>query len=348
MPDPKAANDKTVPVQPVPPIQWGVLLIGVYQIVLSLLLLSLMFIIWPEREGAKTSWLQTIPVGNPLWKIGDDARLILIVMLTGALGSHVHAATSFATYVGNRRIRLSWAWWYVLRPFIGMAMALIFYFVVRGGLLSTGAAANDISVFGLAATAGLVGMFSKQAADKLRELFDTLFRTEQGEGDDARSDKLGGNLPVSMVMIPRHKIAAFVIPQNDSAETVKLADLHKMLGGVVTRIPVLGHDDVPVCVIHQSLLYKFLADRAMAPGGAGQPVHAGLDTLQHFLDAKGMSALVQGAVAYVRPTMLLSEAKDEMERLANCQDVLVTENGRAGEALLGWLTDAELRRAAKV
>ena len=348
MPDPKPANDKTAPVQPIPAIQWGVLLIGVYQIVLSLLLLSLMFIIWPERDGAKTSWLQTIPLGNPLWKIGDDARLILIVMLTGALGSHVHAATSFATYVGNRRIRLSWAWWYVLRPFIGMAMALIFYFVVRGGLLSTGAVANDISVFGLAATAGLVGMFSKQAADKLRELFDTLFRTQQGEGDDARTDKLGGNLPVGSVMIPRHKIAAFVIPEGDSPDTVKLAELHKMLGGVVTRIPVLDPAEVPVCVIHQSLLYKFLADRAMSTGATGQAVNAGDFTLRNFLDAKGMRELVTGAVAYAKPAMLLSEAKDEMERLPNCQDVLVTENGRANQPLLGWLTDAELRRAAKV
>lgn len=345
MPGPKPAQD------PKPPYQWGILLIGVYQIVLSVLLLSLMFIIWPERSVDSKAWVRVIELGTLAWPIGDDARLILIVMVTGALGSHVHAATSFATYVGNRRIRLSWAWWYVLRPFIGMAMALIFYFVVRGGLLSTGAAANDISVFGLAATAGLVGMFSKQAADKLRELFDTLFRTQQGEGDDARTDKLGGNLPVGSVMIPRHKIAAFVIPDGGSTGTVKLADLHKMLGGVVTRIPVLDPAEVPVCVIHQSLLYKFLADRAMATGASGTPgqlVNAGDFTLQDFLDAKGMSELVQDAVAYAKPAMLLSEAKDEMERLPNCQDVLVTENGRANEPLLGWLTDAELRRAAKV
>lgn len=343
MPVPNPAQGKT------PPFSWGILLIGLYQIVLSFLLLGLMFIIWPERvAGADKAWVPSIKWGTPPWLIGDDARLILIVMVTGALGSHVHAATSFATYVGNRRIRLSWAWWYVLRPFIGMAMALIFYFVVRGGLLSTGAVANDISVFGLAATAGLVGMFSKQAADKLRELFDTLFRTEQGEGDDARSDKLGGNQLVSSAMIPRHKIAAFVMPEGGSADQVKLARLHEMLGGVVTRIPVLDAADVPLCVIHQSLLYKFLADRSVTLGEDGQPVLPGQASLQQFLDAKGMSALVKDAVAYVKPTMLLSEAKDEMERLPNCQDVLVTENGRATEPLLGWLTDAELRRAAKV
>lgn len=149
-------------------------------------------------------------------------------------------------------------------------------------------------------------------------------------------------------MIPRHKIAAFVIPEGDSPDTVKLAELHKMLGGVVTRIPVLDPAEVPVCVIHQSLLYKFLADRAMSTGATGQAVNAGDFTLRNFLDAKGMRELVTGAVAYAKPAMLLSEAKDEMERLPNCQDVLVTENGRANEPLLGWLTDAELRRAAKV
>jgi hypothetical protein len=151
----------------------------------------------------------------------------------------------------------------VLGPFIGMALALIFYFVVRGGLLSTGAAASNMSVFGVAAVAGLVGMFSKQATDKLREWFDNLFRTEQGHGDDARDDKLGANLPVSASMIERRKISACVLPEGGSESDVRVAELHRMLGGMVTRLPVLDHADAPVCVIHQSLLYKFLADRSI-------------------------------------------------------------------------------------
>ena len=117
----------------------------------------------------------------------SELDLIFMVMIVGALGSYVHAATSFASYVGNQRMGKSWLWWYILRPFIGSSLALIFYFVVRGGFIQAGSGPASLSVFGMAALAGLTGMFSKQATDKLSELFDNLFRV--GVHDD-RSDKL--------------------------------------------------------------------------------------------------------------------------------------------------------------
>jgi hypothetical protein len=327
---------------------WRVGAIGLYQVVLAILLLGLLFAIWPERPAKDAPWIRLVQIGEWKREIGDDARLILIVLCAGALGSYVHAATSFASYVGNQRLVLSWAWWYVLRPFIGMALALIFYFVVRGGLLSTGAAASDISVFGVAAVAGLVGMFSKQATDKLRELFDNLFRTEQGQGDDARADKLGANLSVTSAMIERRKIAAFVIPDGKSEADVHVADLYRRLGGVVTRIPVLNHADVPVCVIHQSLIYKFLADRSIDANKDKQPFDAEHYTLKDLLNAPGMKELVQDSLAYVSESATLSDAKERMERTPNCQDIFVTENGEAGKPVLGWLTDTQVRQVARV
>ncbi|MDX6530651.1 MAG: hypothetical protein QOH41_2941 [Blastocatellia bacterium] len=71
-----------------------------------------------------------------------------------------------------------------------MALALVFYFVVRGAFLTTSGGAKDINPYGIAALAGLVGMFSKQATDKLSEVFTTLFRAAAGEGDDKRSGSL--------------------------------------------------------------------------------------------------------------------------------------------------------------
>lgn len=326
----------------------GVALIGLYQVVVALALMWLLFRLWPERTSKDGPWLAQVDLGFWGGPLGDDARLILIVLCTGALGSYVHAATSFASYVGNRRLVLSWAWWYFLRPFIGMALALIFYFVVRGGLLSTGAAAADMSPYGIAAVAGLVGMFSKQATDKLRELFDNLFRTEQGHGDDARADKLGSNLPVAGSMIERRKITAVVIPEGKTPADVPVAELHRMLGGVVTRIPVFDHADVALCVIHQSLLYKFLADRSIEAMRAKLAFDADRFTLADLLAAPGMKELVQDSLAYVPAGAMLSDAKERMEHTPQCQDIFVTEHGQPGEAVLGWLTDAEVRRAAKV
>jgi hypothetical protein len=106
------------------------------------------------------------------------------------LGSCVHSAQSFVSYVGNRQIVRSWLSWYLLRPFIGLALAEVFYFVVRGGFFTGGAAGTGaINPFGLAALGGLTGMFSKEATDKLREVFKNLFRTEEAS---PRKDKLKG------------------------------------------------------------------------------------------------------------------------------------------------------------
>jgi hypothetical protein len=133
-----------------------------------------------------------------------ETRLILLVLLAGAIGSYVHAASSLVDYLGNRTLISSWVWWYLLRPFIGMMLALIFYFGFRGGFITGGVntgsegAANFINPFGVAAMAGLVGMFSKVAADKLNEVFLTLFRPATGQGDAKRGDKLSDSFVPSI------------------------------------------------------------------------------------------------------------------------------------------------------
>lgn len=119
-----------------------------------------------------------------------DERLILLVIVAGMLGAFVHGSTSLADYLGNDRFGKSWTWFYLLRPVIGMALALVFYFVIRGGFLTTSGGAKDINPYGIAALAGMVGMFSKQATDKLGEVFGTLFRSAAGQGDDQRDDPL--------------------------------------------------------------------------------------------------------------------------------------------------------------
>lgn len=122
-----------------------------------------------------------------------EERLLLLVIVAGALGSYIHSATSYADYRGNRQFYPSWTLWYLLRPLVGVCLAMVVYFGVRGGLLllvvngSEATEARNINPFGVAAVAGLTGMFSKQAADKLAEVFTTLFRSQ---GDENRKDSL--------------------------------------------------------------------------------------------------------------------------------------------------------------
>ena len=181
-----------VPTPPPPdPMKKGLrIAFGLYMIVLNIVLVYLLFTLWPDDPSSKS----TLPVqlfwGKVAVMLAPEQRFLLIVILAGALGSYIHTATSFADFLGNRKLFTSWAWWYLLRPFIGMALALVVYFAVRGGLIGASTGASGLSPFGVAAIAGLSGMFSKQATDKLREVFENLFKTEKPPD---RTDKLNGN-----------------------------------------------------------------------------------------------------------------------------------------------------------
>src|SRR2546425_5005635 len=143
-----------------------ILAFGIYLIILNLALLYILVKIWPGAIPIQEKQVVLLWDDVARFPLPDETRMLLIVAVAGALGSYIHLATSFADYVGNRRFLESWGWWYLLRPFIGMALALVLYFVVRGGLIAGGTGAEALSPYGVAAVAGMAGLFSKQATDK--------------------------------------------------------------------------------------------------------------------------------------------------------------------------------------
>jgi hypothetical protein len=165
---------------------------------LGVVLLYFVIALWPAVQAAATSSQEKQAITWFGWSYSPtpDAALIILVVLVSALGSYVHAAVSFSDYAGNRQLARSWIWWYLLRIFVGMSLAVLFYFAIRGGFFSGSTNSTDINPYGVAALAGLVGLFSKQATDKLREIFDTAFRVQQGHGDDARADGIVNPTPL--------------------------------------------------------------------------------------------------------------------------------------------------------
>lgn len=134
-----------------------------------------------------------------------DLRLLLTVIVAGTIGSLVHTLTSFGDYVGNRRLGTSWLWWFVLRTPIGVALAIVSYLILRGGLIvPTLQAPRDgdlqgatvlLNPYGVAAFSALAGMFSRQATDKLREVFETVFTAQKAV---PRSEPLRGKPAISV------------------------------------------------------------------------------------------------------------------------------------------------------
>jgi hypothetical protein len=120
-----------------------------------------------------------------LWfhpELNDAVRMLIIVMIVGALGSLIHVSRSFYWYVGNRTLKNSWLIMYILLPFNGGGLAVLFYLIIRGGI-SPQAPTNPSSLDGYAAIAALVGMFSQEAMLKLKKIAGAFF-TEAEPGKD--------------------------------------------------------------------------------------------------------------------------------------------------------------------
>lgn len=156
---------------------WARILIG---ILVPLLALALVF---------GLGWA----VFNPLAGLKQDKTLLtqaneaLIMFFAGGVGSSVGTIRAYLKHACERRdFDAVYSPWYILRLLTGGLLGLIFYFALRGGLLfltvnNAEVALESLNVWSLAAIGSLVGLFSKYALEKLREVFVILFEGETEE-----------------------------------------------------------------------------------------------------------------------------------------------------------------------
>jgi hypothetical protein len=165
--------------------------------VVVILAIDVLLSVWPSGAAGDAGARVAILWGAFAVTVTANDRLMLIAILMGVIGALVHVMTSFTDFVGNKRLEKSWLPWYFLRPAIGAGLSLFFYVGLRAGLLTASAAdGNIVNPFGIAAIGGLAGMFSKQAADKLNEVFSLMFKAS---ADDKRGGKLGPTAPTRPV-----------------------------------------------------------------------------------------------------------------------------------------------------
>jgi hypothetical protein len=146
----------------------------------SVLLLHALWQFWPPSAP---------PGGTPpaestahfLWwdlPLSREKSFLVIVAIAGALGAMGHVLRSYFRYVGERSLLWSWMLSYLLMPLVGAIIGTLVYILLRAGLITGGGAAQG-DPFGFAAVAALVGLFSAQAAEKLKEVFETIFAMPQ-------------------------------------------------------------------------------------------------------------------------------------------------------------------------
>src|SRR5262245_11432330 len=136
--------------------------VGVFIFVAVLLFLYVFGKFWPYDfgTGALAKQPNEVLFGFVEFKTSAEIRMLVLVLCAGALGAMVHAVQSFVDFHGNQRLARSWLPWYLLRPFVGALMALIFYLLLRGGLVTGALNARGeqtaVSVVGLLGAGSLV------------------------------------------------------------------------------------------------------------------------------------------------------------------------------------------------
>ena len=110
-------------------------------------------------------------------------EMLLAISSAGA-GSSVATIMAYLNHA-SRKGDFTYAFvpWYLMRPLLGGLLGLIFYFLMRGGLIALletppqdGGNLDDLALAGISA---LVGLFSNEAYMKLQEVFSTLFKVQK-------------------------------------------------------------------------------------------------------------------------------------------------------------------------
>jgi hypothetical protein len=161
-------------------------LLGAWLLASAATYLVALMMIFPEAGSAESaSWIFSCPPLGALCQnaptLGVERGFLLLTILGGALGATLHALQSFAAFVGNRSLRMSWAWWYLMRAPIGATLGALFYVVARGGLMP--GVTDGVSPYGVLAIGGLAGLFSMKATEKLSDIFDAMFSTKEENAD---------------------------------------------------------------------------------------------------------------------------------------------------------------------
>ncbi|MEO0531362.1 MAG: IPT/TIG domain-containing protein [Planctomycetota bacterium] len=191
----------------------------------------------------------TLESGQPTFRdpLSSDQGLILLAILAGMAGSFLHAAQSLISYMGNATFRASWTAWYGLRPWVGAVLGFAIYFAFRAGLVPGG---SNVNPYGVVAIGLLGGWFSKTTTDKLQEVFETLFKTDE---DRKRIDKLHGEKKPLIESISPSPVPA-------DADTIIVVGRRFRSGASM----IVGDREIDATLISETVLTSKIVDRPTA------------------------------------------------------------------------------------
>ncbi|MFO0700647.1 MAG: hypothetical protein U0236_15595 [Nitrospira sp.] len=162
------------------------------------------------------------------------------------------------------------------------------------------------------------------------------------------SEKLKA-VKVSDVMIPLKDITAFRFTSQKTAATTSLIDdlIDCLEKNRRNRLPILDDNDIPKFVIHRSIIDRFIVEESKPPKSNA---NIAAITLQNLLDTSSseVQKFLKVTFGTVKEVETLADVKREMDRENGRLDVLVTKDGTANSAVVGWVTNLIIAEHAKV
>lgn len=150
-----------------------------YHIVLGVIATYLLLAIWPAALPIPATRTIDLLFGRVSFNLGVELTLLLVVVFASLLGGFVHSVGSLAFHRAFGDLEARWTTWYLMNPFLAVGLALALYFALRAGLLTLGTEAATINIYGVAALAAIIGMFTYRGTLKARDLADALLHTVQ-------------------------------------------------------------------------------------------------------------------------------------------------------------------------
>ena len=210
----------------------GIIVLGIFMAAASALALYGLWRFWPAPPPVTGSAPATAKFSYFGWQLSltRDQQFFVVVALAGAVGALLHGLRSLSSYIGNRYLFQSWIAYYALLPLVGAILATIVYLVLRAGLLPGATSTSQPDPYGITAIGALVGLFSAQAAEKLKAVFETLFTKVDPEKDPVAD---------SAASIAKPTITKFEPTQGAVGTSVAITGDHLTL---VTTVSFTGAD----------------------------------------------------------------------------------------------------------
>jgi hypothetical protein len=117
-------------------------------------------------------------------KVRQGNALFLAVLAAGIIGGCVYSLREHTRDIAQNRYRNETWQWNLARPFIGGALAILMFFVVRAGFIQDGNN-SALKPEGFIAIAAMVGLFTDQAWAKLKQVAESIFAKPENNDDGA-------------------------------------------------------------------------------------------------------------------------------------------------------------------